>query len=172
MLKLIKNSILFFSVSLTCLLTIFTINNSKMSIKAYDKGQYFDQVVSSAIDKKEKILSLMQYNIIEDTQDLPSHPVKIAAQTYINYIFQDEFGVEEWTGSEAFDKSYKSDDNLPTNYYTTILPDEINREFITVLFAQIKTSVSNQVRDEVMKFLTTQYINDQIVRAINFFLNK
>ncbi|MDV3182542.1 MAG: hypothetical protein Q8869_01575 [Candidatus Phytoplasma australasiaticum] len=171
MLKLIKNSILFFSVSLTCLLTILTINNSKMSIKAYDKGQYFDQVVSSAIDKKEKILSLMQYNIIEDTQDIPSHPVKIAAQNYINYIFQDEFGVEEWTESQTFN-TYKSDDNLPTNYYTTILPEEINREFITVLFAQIKTSVSSQVRDEVMKFLTTQYISDQIVRAINFFLNK
>ncbi|MDO8029913.1 hypothetical protein OC709_00035 ['Planchonia careya' phytoplasma] len=170
MLKLIKNNILFFSIGLTCLLTIFTINNVKMSIKAYDKDQYFDQVVSSAIDKKEKILSLTQYNIIEDTQDIQTHPVKIAVQNFINYIFQDEFGIEEWKPSQTFTK-FKSDNNLPTNYYTTILPDEINREFITVLFAQIKTSVSTQVKDEVLKFLSTQYIGDQIVRAINFLLN-
>ncbi|MDV3157242.1 MAG: hypothetical protein Q8760_00720 [Candidatus Phytoplasma australasiaticum] len=173
MLKLIKNNILLFSVSLACLLTIFTINNAKISIKAYDKGQYFDAVVSANIDKKEKILSLMQFNIIEDAKDvIKQHTVKVGLEAFMNYLFQDYFGVDEWDEETQQFTQFDSDVNLPENYFTTILPDEINREFIQPLFLQMKKTVSTSIIDQIKNFLTTDYISQQITRAINSLSSK
>ncbi|MDO8064242.1 hypothetical protein [Candidatus Phytoplasma bonamiae] len=171
MLKIIKNSILFFSVSLACLLTIFTINNAKMSILAFDSGQYFDQVSNSNNDKREKVLSYTHYLISKDVNQKfkTQIPLKQAIERFFDYIFQDLFAIQDWDPSdEKFSKlaNFDSDKYLPDNYYDVILPAEIQLYFFTPLLKSIDEQVPSTYLDQVTKFLSTEYLTSKMSQAI------
>ncbi|MEK0308964.1 hypothetical protein [Candidatus Phytoplasma citri] len=168
MLKIIKNSILFFSVSLACLLTILTINNAKMSIKAYDEGLYFDQFSRASNDKKEKVLSLTQYLIIKDSKKL-SPAVKGALSEFLTAVFQDIFGIQEWDYSDpSFSKfaAFDCDADLPSTYYSSILPNEIQTYYVTKIINLIDDKANPTYSDSITAILTNTYMSQKVQKAI------
>ncbi|MDO8059257.1 hypothetical protein OC683_01350 ['Crotalaria aegyptiaca' phytoplasma] len=169
MLKIIKNSILFFLVSLACLLTIFNINNAKMSIKAYDDGLYFDQLSRASDDKKEKVLSLTQHLITKDNVKKLSSTVKEALNLFLTKVFQGTFGIQIWDSDDPnFSKfaNFACDKDLPGEYYKTILPNEIQTYYTTKIIKLIDSEADTTYSDEITKVITSDYISGQVQKAI------
>ncbi|MDV3166291.1 MAG: hypothetical protein Q8807_01255 ['Waltheria sp.' little leaf phytoplasma] len=169
MLKIIKNSILFFSVSLTCLLTIFTVNNAKMSIKAYDEGLYFDKFSRASNDKKEKILSLTQYLIIKDNKKAKTD-FKGALEEFLTKAIQEHFGIQEWDYDDPdFSQfaTFDCDADLPSTYYESILPNEIQTYYTTKIIKLIEPLANPTYSDLITGLLTNTYISQKVQKAIS-----
>ncbi|MDV3158340.1 MAG: hypothetical protein Q8753_01630 [Pigeon pea little leaf phytoplasma] len=142
-----------------------------MSIKAFDTGQYFDQVSQSANDKREKILSYIQYLVLKDVDQKfkTQVPLKKAIEYFFDYIFQDFFAIQEWDPSDVdFSKlaNFECDKYLPNDYYDAALPNEIKLYYFTPLLKLINEHVSTTYADQVTKFLSIDYLTAKMTQVI------